>query len=45
MVGDDELFRALYPGLRRFAAAVGPLEVDPDDLVQDALVRCCVGGR
>jgi RNA polymerase sigma factor (sigma-70 family) len=36
---DDDLFRALYPGLRRFAAAVGPLEVDPDDLVQDALVR------
>jgi RNA polymerase sigma-70 factor (ECF subfamily) len=39
MVGDDELFRVLYPGLRRFAAAVGRLEVDPDDLVQDALVR------
>ena len=34
-----ELFRALYPGLRRFAAAVGPVDVDPDDLVQDALVR------
>jgi RNA polymerase sigma factor (sigma-70 family) len=36
---EDDLFRALYPGLRRFAAAVGPIEVDPDDLVQDALVR------
>jgi RNA polymerase sigma factor (sigma-70 family) len=39
MERDDDLFRALYPGLRRFAAAVGPIEVDPDDLVQDALVR------
>jgi RNA polymerase sigma-70 factor (ECF subfamily) len=39
MDGDDELFRELYPALRRFAAAVGPAEVDPDDLVQDALVR------
>lgn len=36
---DDELFRALYPALRRFAAAVGPIESDPDDLVHDALVR------
>jgi RNA polymerase sigma factor (sigma-70 family) len=39
MERDDEVFRALYPGLRRFAAAVGPIEVDPDDLVQDAVVR------
>lgn len=39
MGSDDELFRGLYPALRRFAAAVGPLDVDPDDLVQDALVR------
>jgi DNA-directed RNA polymerase specialized sigma24 family protein len=28
---------ALYPALRRFAAMVAPLELDPDDLVQDAL--------
>lgn len=29
---------ALYPALRRFAAVVGPDEVEPDDLVHDALV-------
>jgi RNA polymerase sigma-70 factor (ECF subfamily) len=40
-MADGELarFAALYPGLRRFAAIVGPYEVDPDDLVQEALVR------
>jgi RNA polymerase sigma-70 factor (ECF subfamily) len=38
-VGDDALFEALYPGLRRFAAATGPMEVDPDDLVQEAVAR------
>lgn len=39
-VGDDEAtFAALYPRLRRLAAVAAPLEVDPDDLVQDALVR------
>lgn len=38
--GDDTtLIRSLYPTLRRFAGAVGPVEVDPDDLVQEALVR------
>jgi DNA-directed RNA polymerase specialized sigma24 family protein len=42
--GDDagadsyELFASLYPGLRRFAAVVGDADMDPDDLVQDALV-------
>ncbi len=36
---DDALFAALYPSLRRFAAVVRPPEVDPDDLVQEALVR------
>jgi len=37
--GDSELFEELYPGLRRFAAAIGPSEVDPDDLVQEAVAR------
>jgi RNA polymerase sigma factor (sigma-70 family) len=37
--GDAELFEELYPGLRRFAAATGPREVDPDDLVQEAVAR------
>ena len=31
--------RELYPSLRRFAAVVGPAEIEPDDLVQEALVR------
>ena len=30
-------FEAIYPGLRRYAALVGDADVDPDDLVQDAL--------
>lgn len=36
---DGLLFEELYPGLRRFAAVVGPVELDPDDLLQEALVR------
>lgn len=36
---DTDLIRDLYPQLRRFAAVVGPSEVDPDDLVQEALVK------
>jgi RNA polymerase sigma-70 factor (ECF subfamily) len=35
----DEWFRCAYPRLRRFAAVVAPPTIDPDDLVQDALVR------
>jgi DNA-directed RNA polymerase specialized sigma24 family protein len=34
-----QLIRELYAPLRRFAAVVGPREVDPDDLVQEALYR------
>ena len=36
---DDAVFAALYPGLRRWAAVTGPAEVDPDDLVQEAVAR------
>ena len=36
---DDRVFAELYPGLRRFAAVVASAGTDPDDLVQDALVR------
>ncbi|MEM9464537.1 MAG: sigma-70 family RNA polymerase sigma factor [Actinomycetota bacterium] len=36
---DDRVFAELYPGLRRFAAVVASPGTDPDDLVQDALVR------
>ena len=40
-----DLLRPLYPRLRRFAAVVGPVELDPDDLVQDAVVRFLATGR
>ena len=36
---DDAVFAAIYPGLRRWAAVCGPPEVDPDDLVQEAVAR------
>lgn len=42
---DREIFRQLYPGLRRFAAVVGAVELDPDDLVQDAVTRALAGGQ
>lgn len=38
MAGRDELV-ARYERLRRFAAVVGPRDVEPDDLVQEAFVR------
>jgi DNA-directed RNA polymerase specialized sigma24 family protein len=41
---DAVLFAELYPSLRRFAAAVGPTEVEPDDLVQEALARVLASG-
>jgi RNA polymerase sigma-70 factor (ECF subfamily) len=41
---DDELFARLYPALRRFAGVVRPVEEDPDDLVQEALVRALRAG-
>lgn len=37
MTGDT--IAGLYPGLHRFACVVAPLEVEPDDLVQEAFVR------
>ena len=36
---DVDLFEALYPGLCRFAAAVRPVGIDPEDLVQEALAK------
>lgn len=35
----EALIRRLYPSLRRFAAVTGPPEVEPNDLVQEALLR------
>ena len=36
---DTGWFDAAYPSLSRFAGAVRPVGVDPDDLVQEALAR------
>ena len=36
---EERCFAAVYPAVRRFASAVGPPGVDPDDLVQEALAR------
>ncbi len=36
---DARLFAEMYRPLRRFAAVVGPIEVEPDDLLQEAVVR------
>jgi len=37
--GDNDLIEEIYPALHRFAAVVAPRGDDPDDLVQEALVR------
>jgi len=36
---DAAVFRAMYAPLRRYAAVVGSLSDDPDDLVQEAITR------
>ena len=36
---ETRIFERLYDSLRRFAAVVGPIEVDPDDLLQEAVAR------
>jgi DNA-directed RNA polymerase specialized sigma24 family protein len=36
---EGELITSLYPFLRRIAAVAGSFDVEPDDLVQEALVR------
>ena len=36
---DDGWFAVLYPHLHRVACVAAPADVDPDDLVQDALVN------
>ncbi len=41
---DRAAFRAMYLRLRRFAGAVGPWEVEPEDLLQEALVRALERG-
>jgi DNA-directed RNA polymerase specialized sigma24 family protein len=36
---ERELITSLYPSLRRIAAVAGSLDMDPDDLVQEALMH------
>ncbi len=36
---EADLFARIYPALRRFAAVAGSTDVDPDDLVQEAVAR------
>lgn len=36
---DSALFSEIYPSLRRFAAAISTTSTDPDDLLQEAIVR------
>jgi RNA polymerase sigma-70 factor (ECF subfamily) len=36
---DADLFRMLYPSLRRFAATCAPPSLEPDDLVQQAVAN------
>ena len=36
---DGQIFAALYPSLRRYAAVIGSLTDNPDDLVQEAVAR------
>lgn len=36
---EGRLFAQLYGSLRRFAAVVGPVDLDPDDLLQEAVTR------
>ena len=42
---DSEVFAALHPALRRFAAVVRPPDVEADDLIQEALARALRQGR
>jgi DNA-directed RNA polymerase specialized sigma24 family protein len=44
--GDDDtiVLERIYPGLLRYAAMVCPCEDDPEDLVQDALLRTLGSG-
>lgn len=37
--GEEAVFARIYPDIRRFAAVIADADIDPDDLVQAALVR------
>lgn len=45
VVEDADFIRANYRELRRFAAVVAPLDMDPDDVLQTVLVRVLPSGR
>lgn len=38
-IEESRIFADCYPALRRFAAVAGPVECDPDDLLQEAVAR------
>lgn len=38
-IEESQIFADCYPALRRFTAVVGPVECDPDDLLQEAVAR------
>lgn len=38
-MNEDACFAAVYPSLRRLASVVRPMDVDADDLVQEAVMR------
>ncbi len=42
---DAQLVHEMYPGLRRFAAAVAPWDIEPDDVLHAALVNILRNGR
>jgi RNA polymerase sigma-70 factor (ECF subfamily) len=42
---ERELITSLYPSLRRIAAVAGSVDVEPDDLVQEALMRTLRKGK
>ncbi|HXV70492.1 MAG TPA: sigma-70 family RNA polymerase sigma factor [Acidimicrobiia bacterium] len=42
---ERELITSLYPSLRRIASVAGSVDVEPDDLVQEALMRTLRRGR
>ncbi len=43
-MSDEQRFVEVYPAVRRMAAVVAGSDIDPDDLVQEALVRTLAHG-
>ena len=41
----NQRFKEIYPRLRRYACMIRPPEIDPDDLLQDALAKVLVANN